>query len=425
MEEDNLAIEQSREQIEVQAAQALDLVQYFDQLEASSPFLRYIIAGGIICFALILYLVIRIGTYQRIKRLESRDPEAFKPLRFHEHNLITPEDMQIIRVTVWRWLGRAGTVICGIIALNGLLLTSEWSLHLAARLLALILAPLSYIWNAALEYLPDFLTAVIIICFARFLIHIVGLIFDGIKKGRVRLPNFYPEWADPSFGLVKLLIIVLCAVIVFPYLPGSSSPAFQGISIFIGLLVSLGSTTAVANVVAGTVLTYTRAFQVGDQVMVSTTRGRIVERTTFVTRVQTPKNVIVSIPNAMVLNNDIINFSKNMGKSGLLVHTSITIGYDVPWKQVNELMIAAALKTEGIESTPEPFVLQTSLDDNYVSYEINGWSQKPGELPLIYSKLHANILDEFHGHNVEITSPMYRASRDGSASTIPEVQPES
>lgn len=244
--------------------------------------------------------------------------------------------------------------------------------------------------------------------------------FDGIKQGRVRLPNFYPEWADPSYGLCKILIIVLTAVIIFPYLPGSSSPAFQGISIFIGLLVSLGSTTAVANVVAGTVLTYTRAFKVGDQVLVSTTRGRIVERTTFVTRVQTPKNVIVSIPNSMVLNNDIINYSQNMGKSGLLVHTSITIGYDVPWETVNKLLIAAANKTERIETSPEPFVLQTSLDDNYVNYEINGWTQKPEELPVIYSKLHANILDEFHGHNVEITSPAYRASRDGNASTIPE-----
>lgn len=328
--------------------------------------------------------------------------------------------MQIIRLAIWRWTGRAGTFICLIIALNGLLFTSKWSLYLAAHLLALILKPLSYIWHAGLNYLPDFLTAAIIICVARFLIHIVGLIFDGIKQGRVRLPNFYPEWADPSYGLCKILIIVLTAVIIFPYLPGSSSPAFQGISIFIGLLVSLGSTTAVANVVAGTVLTYTRAFKVGDQVLVSTTRGRIVERTTFVTRVQTPKNVIVSIPNSMVLNNDIINYSQNMGKSGLLVHTSITIGYDVPWETVNKLLIAAANKTERIETSPEPFVLQTSLDDNYVSYEINGWTQKPEELPVIYSKLHANILDEFHGHNVEITSPAYRASRDGNASTIPE-----
>ena len=188
-----------------------------------------------------------------------------------------------------------------------------------------------------------------------------------------------------------------------------------------GVLVSLGSTTAVSNVVAGIVITYTRAFKVGDQVEVSEVRGRVVERSTFVTRIQTLKNVIVSIPNSMVLSNNVINYSKNMGQTGLLVHTGITIGYDVPWQQVNALLIAAAAKTEHIAMTPEPFVLQTSLDDNYVSYEVNGWTLRPEELPRIYSNLHANILDEFHGHNVEITSPAYRAVRDGNAITVPEV----
>ena len=139
------------------------------------------------------------------------------------------------------------------------------------------------------------------------------------------------------------------------------------------------------------------------------------------TRIQTPKNVIVSIPNSMVLNNNIVNYSKNMGQSGLLVHTTVTIGYDVPWQTVNELLIAAALDTQDIVGHPEPFVLQTSLDDNYVSYEVNGWTRKPEELPRIYSELHANILDEFHGHQVEITSPHYRAVRDGNPPTVPEV----
>jgi small-conductance mechanosensitive channel len=191
----------------------------------------------------------------------------------------------------------------------------------------------------------------------------------------------------------------------------------------VGVLVSLGSTTAVANVIAGTVLTYTRAFQVGDQVEVAETRGRVIERSTFVTRIQTLKNVIVSVPNSMVLNNNIINYSKNMGQTGLLVHSTITIGYDVPWQKVNQLLIAAAGKTEGIGKHPEPFVLQTSLDNNYVSYEINGWTREPEELPRIYSALHANILDEFHGQDVEITSPAFRAVRDGNSSTVPELIP--
>ena len=302
-------------------------------------------------------------------------------------------------------------------------MTNSWTLKLAARIITLIIAALEYIWSGFVGYLPNLITIIVIVFVARYVIRIIGLVFEGIRSRRIYLENFYPEWAETSFSLIKLMIYVLTAVIVFPYLPGSSSPAFQGISIFVGVLVSLGSTTAVSNVIAGVVLTYTRAFAVGDQVEVGGNRGRVVERSTFVTRIQTLKNVIVSIPNSIVLNNNIINYSKNMGQSGLLVHSTITIGYDVPWQTVNELLIAAARKTGNIVSHPDPFVLQTSLDDNYVSYEINGWTRKPEELPKIYSNLHANILDEFHGHKVEITSPAFRANRDANASTIPDVIP--
>ena len=278
------------------------------------------------------------------------------------------------------------------------------------------------VWGGFIAYLPNLDTIVVILLVTRYVVRTISLIFEGIRTRRIHLKNFYPEWAETSLSLIKLLIYALTAVIIFPYLPGSSSPAFQGISIFVGVLVSLGSTTAVANVVAGVVLTFTRAFKVGDQVEVSDVRGRVVERSTFVTRIQTLKNVIVSIPNSMVLTNNVINYSQNMGQRGLLVHTNITIGYDVPWQTVNNLLISAARKTENIVEDPEPFVLQTSLDDNYVSYEVNGWTRNPEELPRIYSNLHANILDEFHGHKVEITSPAFRAMRDGNALTIPEVQ---
>lgn len=411
--------EQAAAAVEQEAQHIIQFIQYFDHLDATSPLIRLFIAGTVICVALICLLVSRITIRKRIKYLGILPAERFHPLRWQAQDLLSSEDMKKIRLGAWLWLGRGLTTLFTLIALNGLLLTSKWSLNLAAHLVALLVAPLKYAWFSALGYLPNLLTIVVIVGLVRFLIYIIGMVFEGIKSKRIRIPNFYPEWAEPSFGILKMMLCALSAVIIFPYLPGSSSPAFRGISIFIGLLVSLGSTTAVANVVAGTVLTYTRAFKIGDQVTIADTHGRIVERSTFVTRIQTLKNVVVSIPNSMVLNNNIINFSKNMGNRGLLVHTDITIGYDVPWQTVNQLLKAAAAKTEHISDEPEPFVLQTSLDDNYVSYEINGWTKKPEELPRIYSTLHANILDEFHGHQVEITSPAYRATRDGTPSTIP------
>ncbi len=399
------------------------LVEFFDRLDATEPLIRLIIAAVVIAVSLLTLITVRIMVTRKIARMEETPDKHFRPMRWQAQDLISSEDMKKLWMTLWRWLGWGFSAILSITALTGLLMTSKWTTTLAARMILMLYNVVEYIWLGFVGYLPNLLTIVFIVLFAKFVIRTIGLVFDGIKSHRIHLKNFYPEWAETSFGIIKLMVFVLTAVIIFPYLPGSSSPAFQGISIFVGVLVSLGSTTAVANVIAGTVLTYTRAFQVGDQVEVAETRGRVIERSTFVTRIQTLKNVIVSVPNSMVLNNNIINYSKNMGQTGLLVHSTITIGYDVPWQKVNQLLIAAAGKTEGIGKHPEPFVLQTSLDNNYVSYEINGWTREPEELPRIYSALHANILDEFHGQDVEITSPAFRAVRDGNSSTVPELIP--
>ncbi len=397
------------------------LLGFFQQLDETGPLLRLGVAAAVIGLSLLALMLTRLYMGRRIKRLQELPEGTVRPLRLQAQDLMSSEDMRHFWLSVYRALNWVLSAVFFIVALTGLLMTAKATMKPAARLIAMFGNAVEYIIDGFVSYLPNLITIVIIVLLARYLVRIVGLVFEGIRTRRIHLKKFYPEWADTSFGLIKLLIYALTAVIIFPYLPGSSSPAFQGISIFVGVLVSLGSTTAVSNVVAGVVLTYTRAFKVGDQVEVDGVRGRIVERSTFVTRLQTLKNVVVSIPNSSVLANKIINYSKNMGQTGLLVHTGVTIGYDVPWQTVNKLLVAAAKRTEHIASHPEPFVLQTSLDDNYVSYEINGWTLKPGELPRIYSQLHANILDEFHEHKVEITSPHYRAVRDGNASTVPEV----
>jgi small-conductance mechanosensitive channel len=219
---------------------------------------------------------------------------------------------------------------------------------------------------------------------------------------------------------VRFLILAFTAVVVFPYLPGSHSPAFQGISIFLGLLFSLGSTSAIANVVAGSVLTYTRAFQLGDRVQIGETIGDVVEKSLLVTRIRTIKNVDISIPNAMVLGSHIINFSSAAEGAGLILHTSVTIGYDAPWRTVHKLLVDAALGCDHILKTPEPFVLQTSLNDFYVSYEINAYTDKPEAMASTYSAMHQNIQDKFYEAGVEIMSPHYSSLRDGNKAAIPQ-----
>lgn len=405
------------------AEDTLFVLQLFEQMDAESPLMRLVIAASIVGVSVLMIAITRFIVSRRVRRLESFPEEKFQPLRWQAQDLVSREDMKTFWLRLWRWTGLILTLGFLLVGITGLLMSFSWSLRLAARIIVLFFEALGYLWGGFVGYLPNLITIIVIVVIARYLVRLIGIVFEGIRSRRIYLKNFYPEWAETSFGIVKLMIYVLTAVIVFPYLPGSSSPAFQGISIFVGVLVSLGSTTAVSNVIAGIVLTYTRAFKIGDQVEVADTRGRVVERSTFVTRIQTLKNVIVSIPNSMVLSNNIINYSKNLGQSGLLVHTGVTIGYDVPWQRVNELLVAAAQKTEGIVDTPPPFVLQLSLEDNYVAYEVNGWTRSPEELPRIYSDLHANILDEFHGHKVEITSPQYRAVRDGNPVNLPEVIP--
>jgi small-conductance mechanosensitive channel len=290
----------------------------------------------------------------------------------------------------------------------------EWSRSLAGNLLELILTSVGFIVQQIIDYIPSLLVIVIVLLVVRFLLHVLGLVFKGIGNGRIKIPGFYSEWSGTSFNLLRMLVYALTLIIIFPYLPGSDSPAFQGLSLFLGLLLSLGSTTAVANVVAGIVLTYTRAFSVGDRVSVHNTVGVVVERGMFVTRLKNAKNEVISIPNSMTLTSHIINYSDQASDAGVILYTSVTIGYDVPWAKVHELLIGAALKTENIESEPEPFVLQKSLDDYSVNYQLNATTKDAIGMPRTHSNMNANILDAFNEAGLEIMSPMFMATRDGT-----------
>lgn len=304
--------------------------------------------------------------------------------------------------------------------LNLIFTQFAWTRDPAVRVIGFVVAQLAVVVGSIVDYLPNLVIIGIILFLARLVIRATHSVFEGIRLERISLPGFYPDWAQTSYALTRLMLIAITLVIVFPYLPGSSSPAFQGLSIFFGVLVSLGSTSAVANVMAGVVITYTRGFKIGDRVRIADTEGDVVERSAFVTRIRTPKNEEVSIPNAMVMNNHIINYSAQAKEAGVLLHTTVTIGYDVPWPQVHELLCGSAQLTDGVLNEPAPFVLQTSLDDNYVAYELNAYIDKPSMKPRIASDMHAHIQDAFRDAGIEILSPQYRANRDGSAPVLPD-----
>ena len=369
----------------------------------------------------LLYLLISSAFKALSKRVLSED-RTLKPLRIQKQEILSSFEVAKILnggFTALSWILR---IIIVISFLNMSLGLFVWTQNAAAAGMQITGNAIRMIWQGFVDYLPDLVTTLVIVFVAHLFLKLLKLVFEGIRRRRITIPGFYPEWAKTSFSLMRLLVIALTIVVVFPYLPGSGSPAFQGVSIFVGVLLSLGSTTAVANVVAGIVITFTRAFKKGDQVVIADTEGKVIERTAFVTRLRTSKNVDVSIPNAAIMSDKVINFSTQAKQTGITLHTGVTIGYDVPWTRVHELLLAAANATEHLESEPAPFVLQKALDDYYVAYELNVCSRRSDIRPVIYSELHANILDAFHAAGVEITSPHYRAVRNGNEPAIAGAQ---
>ena len=285
----------------------------------------------------------------------------------------------------------------------------------------------SYIWNpiknilvGIVDYIPN-LFAILIICFAvKYLVRLVHYFSREVEAGRLKFGGFYADWAMPTYHIISFLLYSLMIALIYPYLPGAKNGVFQGISVFVGLIISLGSSTVIGNVIAGLVITYMRPFKLGDRIQLNDTTGNVIEKTPLVTRIKTPKNEVVTIPNSFIMSSHTVNYSASAREYGLIIHSEVTIGYDVPWRQVHQLLIEAALNTPGVIDDPRPFVLETSLSDWYPVYQINAYIREPDKFAQIYSDLHQNIQDRFNEAGVEIMSPHYMAMRDGNESTIPK-----
>jgi small-conductance mechanosensitive channel len=294
---------------------------------------------------------------------------------------------------------------------------------IARAVAAYVADPLLFVGRALIGFVPNLFYLLVIAGVTWLVLKTIHVVFHEMDRGTIRLGEFRPEWAEPTYKIVRVLVLALALVAAFPYIPGSSSPAFQGVSLFLGLLVSLSSSSAIANVIAGTMLTYTDAFREGDRVRIGETTGDVTRKAMLVTRVRTVKNEVVSIPNSVVLGAAIVNYTRLAEERGLILHTAVTIGYDAPWRTVHELLIASARAIDGVLADPAPFVLQTALDDFYVSYELNVYTRDAGRMAALYSDLHASIQDRFNEAGVEIMSPHFGALRDGNAPAMPETPP--
>lgn len=382
--------------------------------------LKHIAQAILILF--ILGLIIH-GLNKLFKLIKSKilfdNRKNFKGVYIKNYELVSAP--QIIRV-VWtaikftKWFI---ILVCIYLALPLLFNLFPATEGYAPILIDYFIRPIRKIGLTIIENIPNFITIFVILVISKYTLKLLKYFAVEIDSGSLKINGFYREWAKPTFQILKVLLLAFTLIVIFPYLPGSDSPIFQGVSVFIGVLFTFGSTGAISNIVAGLVLTYMRSFSVGDSIKIGDVMGDVTEKSLLVTRIRTNKNEIISIPNSQVMNSHTINFSIDDLGDGLIVHAKLEIGYEVPWQKVHELAIKAALDTPLIEKNPSPFVFQSSLDSYYVSYQINAYTKHPNKQAYIYSELYKRILDIFHEANIELISPTFNGWRDASELQMP------
>jgi len=261
----------------------------------------------------------------------------------------------------------------------------------------------------AMRAVPGLLFVLIIFLIARFFVRLLRTFFTSVEQGRVHVHWVDETTARPTGRLLSAVVWLLALVAAYPYIPGSQSEAFRGIGVFVGLMLSIGSSGVVNQAVSGLMLMYTRSFRPGEFVKVGDTEGTVRAIGFLTTQIETLRHELVTIPNAVIVGNVMRNFSRFREEGGVRVTTTVTIGYDAPWRQVQAMLDVAAGRTAGILRDPPPRILQTGLLDHAVEYTVLVCIPDPALRPAALHELHANILDVFNEHGVQIMSPHYEA----------------
>ena len=381
---------------------------------------RLIITGLVVAVAFLLLLGFR-ALKRRGNALLERQRGRIPSFRFRGLELVSAQALftNIGRLFTTVYLLCVALVVLG----AGLIVFGQFPATQGyARQIGLWLwDPFVRILRGALGYLPNLFYILVILVVARFILRMIGYVFGAAERGLISLePWIHRDVARPTGLIIKVTVVVVTLFFIAPLIPGTGSTAAQGISIMLGLMISFGSTSTVGNFVAGIVLMFMRPFQIGERIRIGETTGDVIERTFLYTKVLSIKNEEIIVPSLTALAAPIINYSARAHAQGLILHTSITIGYDAPWRKVHELLLQAADRTSHVLKDPKPFVLQTALDDFYVKYQLNVSTDQAARMALIYSELHQNIQDSFNEARIEICSPHFRQLRDGNGTSIPE-----
>ncbi|MFZ4463965.1 MAG: mechanosensitive ion channel family protein [Bacteroidales bacterium] len=370
-----------------------------------------------------LLILIMIGLLWLIKKINIRIQERYKTsinsVDDKSFNLIKSDQLWKAFQIVFRTLKVIIIVVVLAVFLQYILSLFPWTNNIAAYTLELILNPILIITKNFVKFLPSLAFLVVIFIITRYLLKLIKLFFTGIGQGAIEIKDFDPDWAIPTYNILRIVIIAFAVIIAYPYIPGSESMAFKGVSVFIGLLFSLGSSSFISNVIAGYSLTYRGAYKIGDRIKVGETVGIVIEQKLLATRLRSLKNEVIIIPNFVLLNSNIVNYNSKAKELGLILHTTVGIGYETPWRQVDAMLKLAADRTSGLLKKPEPFVLKQSLGDFAVNYEINAYCNDVPNIQFHYNELHQHILDVFNENNVQIMTPAYEDDPE-----IPKVVPK-
>ncbi|MCL2182592.1 MAG: mechanosensitive ion channel family protein [Chitinispirillia bacterium] len=374
---------------------------------------------------LVLFVLYRLTNHIFLKVIDRRLLEHrgtwFKGIRFRNIDILSSAQLIRAALLTSRILRYAIYALLLYIALPLIFAIFPATRSLAGTLFSWIVTPVIAILQGFVAYIPKLLRIAVIIIVMRYILKFLRYFAQEIEAGRLVIPKFYPDWAHATYTLLRIFIIAFTIVLIFPLLPESESAVFKGVSVFIGVLFSIGSSSVISNMVAGMVITYMRSFKVGDRIKVGEVYGDVVEKTLFVVRVKTVKREVITIPNSAILSSNVINYSTEAHKEGIILSMDVSVGYDVTWQRAHELLIEAALKTGYVLPDPKPFVLTKTLADSAAVHSICIYTKHPDRQALIYAELNCRILDIFMREGIEMIVPAYDFLRnDKEKSTLPE-----
>jgi len=364
----------------------------------------------LIVFSILILLINKLKKYGTQRILTERT-QRIKDIKFKNYVLVTSVQktrMFINALNIVRW---GLIILIAFIMLPIVFSVFPFTQSWASNLIGLFTKPLKTAVLAIWDYIPNLITVFVIIVVMRYAVRFIKYIFSEIDKGKLEINGFHRDFAMPTFTIVRFLLQAFTLVLIFPYLPGANSDIFKGISVFIGVLFSLGSSSAISNIIAGLVITYMRPFRIGDRITIADKTGVVIEKSPLVTRLRTIKNEEITIPNSSVLSGNTVNYS-TFSEDGICFQVELTVGYEEPWQRIHELLLNIPPRIQRVNLNPAPFVLQKKLDDFYVLYELNVYIAKSAEIELAKSEIFQSILDDFLAAGIEMNGPHIFAKVD-------------